>query len=123
LRITDRVHHRASDSYSFSGLVLHVKERRVTRSNGSLLGLTSAEFDLLAAFVARAGRKLSRSQLLDLMDRPATDESARSIDVLVSRLRRKLLAETDGGLISTIRNGGYQFTSDVSSIQGIDAGA
>ena len=43
--------------------------------------------------------------------------------LLVSRLRRKLLAETDGGLIRTIRNGGYQFTSDVNSIQGIDAGA
>ncbi|MDH2401848.1 response regulator transcription factor [Bradyrhizobium sp. SSUT18] len=124
LRIIDRGDRRSSDTYSFAGLVLNVKERRVTRSNGSSLGLTSAEFDLLAAFVARAGRKLSRPQLLDLMDRRrATDESARSIDVLVSRLRRKLLAETDSGLISTIRNGGYQFTSDVNSLQGVDASA
>ncbi|SFJ28405.1 response regulator transcription factor [Bradyrhizobium sp. cf659] len=122
LRIVDRGH-QAADTYSFAGLRLNVKERRVTRPNGSSLRLTSAEFDLLAAFVARAGRKLSRSQLLDLMDRRTTDDAARSIDVLVSRLRRKLLAETDGGLISTIRNGGYQFTSDVNSIRGANAGA
>lgn len=108
--------------FEFAGLVLDVGERTVTESNGLPIGLTSAEFDLLTVFVARAGRKLSRAQLLDLTERPVTDESVRSIDVLVSRIRRKLFAATNRKLISTIRNGGYQFTSDVSLPQGADVG-
>ncbi|MBR0706936.1 response regulator transcription factor [Bradyrhizobium liaoningense] len=116
LRIIDRSDNRVIDCYSFAGLLLDVSERRVTRPNGSALPLTSGEFDLLVAFVKKAGRKLSRPQLLDLTERRVTDDSTRSIDVLVSRLRRKLFAVTNNEHISTIRNGGYQFTSEVNAV-------
>lgn len=86
----------------------------MTRPNGSALALTSGEFDLLVGFVKKAGRKLSPAQLIDLTERRVTGESTRSIDVLVSRLRRKLLVATNDDHISTIRNAGYQFTSDVT---------
>lgn len=122
LRIIGRGDEQSADRYGFAGLVLDVRERKITGSNGSPIRLTSAEFDLLAVFVSRSGWKLSRAQLLDLTDRQATDESARSIDVLVSRIRRKLFAATNSQLICTIRNGGYQFTSDVSFLHRADAG-
>lgn len=122
LRIIGSGYTQNADRFGFAGLVLDVTERKVTEANGSQVGLTSAEFDLLSVLVSRSGRKLSRAQLLDLTGRPVTDDSVRSIDVLVSRVRRKLFAATNKQLISTIRNGGYQFTCDVSFLRGADAG-
>jgi two-component system OmpR family response regulator len=69
--------------------------------------LTAAEFNLLTTFVQSAQRVLSRDQLIELAGGDSYD---RSIDILVSRLRRKM--EDDPRtprLIMTVRNGGYQF--------------
>jgi two-component system phosphate regulon response regulator OmpR len=63
-------------------------------------------------FLDRPGRVLSRDQLLDLT-RGDGEVLDRSIDVLMSRLRRKL---SDGGaaqIFKTIRNGGYQLAAKV----------
>src|SRR5262245_8823805 len=87
---------------------------RLFSERGLPIGLTAAEFDLLAALVARAVQRLSRAQLLDLTERGVADESAMSIDVLVSRIRRKLFAVTNSNLIYTVSNREYQFTSDVN---------
>ncbi len=57
---------------------------------------------------------LSRDELISLTQGRAGDPLDRSIDVLVSRLRRKL--NDEGGnphLVKTIRNGGYQFAARV----------
>jgi len=118
LRTVEHRQEQGPDRYRFAGLLLDVKERKITGTDGSPIGLTSAEFDLLATFVARTGRRLSRGQLLDLTERHVVGGSGRSIDVLVSRLRRKLFAATNRELISTIRNGGYQFTADVNLLYG-----
>ena len=78
---------------------------------GDDIELTGAEFDLLRTFLERPGRVLSRDQLLDLTRGREGDVLDRSIDVLVSRLRRKL---ADGGapqLFKTVRNGGYQLAA------------
>ncbi|HSJ40446.1 MAG TPA: winged helix-turn-helix domain-containing protein [Xanthobacteraceae bacterium] len=75
--------------------------------------MTSAEFDLLHVLIARAGRLLSREQLLDLTNGRNSDPFDRSIDVLMSRIRRKL---RDGGgedVIRTVRNCGYQCNATV----------
>lgn len=122
LRIIGRSQEQSADRYGFAGLVMDVRERRIIASNGSPIRLTSAEFDLLIVFVSRPGWKLSRTQLLDFTDRQVTDDSVRSIDVLVSRIRRKLFEATSSQLICTIRNGGYQFTSDVSLLDRAGAG-
>ena len=121
LRIVDRGHEPPAERYRFAGLVLDVRKRAVAGSSGQRISLTSAEFDLLAALVVQAGRKLSRAQLLDLMKRRPTDEAARSIDVLVCRIRRKLFAVTNSVLIGTVRNQGYQLISDVNPVYGADA--
>ena len=114
MRTLERSQESAANIYSFDGLVLDLKGRKIHTSGGTPLSLTSAEFDLLSVFVSRAGKKLTRLQLLDLTDRQITDESARSIDVLVSRIRRKLQLAANRDFISTIRNVGYQFTADVT---------
>jgi two-component system phosphate regulon response regulator OmpR len=102
----------ANGLYHFEGFVADPGTRSVTGPNGEAVPLTGAEFDLLMTFLDRPGRVLSRDQLLDLT-RGDGDVLDRSIDVLVSRLRRKL---ADGGatqLFKTVRNGGYQLAAKV----------
>ena len=79
--------------------------------------LTGAEFDLLQVFLDRPGRLLSRDQLLDLTQGRERDPLERSVDVLVSRLRRKFSDTGDGPLFKTVRNGGYQLTARVETVE------
>jgi two-component system OmpR family response regulator len=68
----------------------------------------------LLAFAEHPQRVLSRDQLLDLARGRGHDAFDRSIDVQISRLRRKIDADPKApSLIQTIRNGGYMFTPKV----------
>ncbi|SER33410.1 two component transcriptional regulator, winged helix family [Faunimonas pinastri] len=102
--------------YRFADFTVEPASRRVIGQNGRDVTLTGAEFDLLCVFLDRPGRVLSRDQLLDLTQGREADPFDRSIDVLMSRLRRKL---GDGGtfqLFKTVRNGGYQLAAKVDSL-------
>ena len=79
------------------------------------VALSSAEFRLLAAFVQRPGRVLSRDQLIELTRAPGVEVNDRSIDLAVSRLRAKL-GDTarEPSTIRTVRGEGYLFDAEVS---------
>lgn len=103
-------------AWHFAGFAADPASRRVTEAGGAEVDLTGAEFDLLVAFLERPGRVLSRDQLLNLTSGRTAAPFDRSIDVLMSRLRRKL-GETDGApLFKTIRNGGYQLVAPVETL-------
>jgi len=100
---------------SFAGWVINTRERSLTTPSGAKVTLTGAEFDLLQAFAERAGITLSRDQLLELTQGRLAAPFERSIDILVSRLRRKLSTDDDkSGFIRTIRSEGYLFTPEVT---------
>jgi two-component system response regulator RstA len=83
--------------------------------HGQELVLTSYEFALLYALAERAGRVLSRETLMDLAGRGGDESFDRSIDVHISRLRRKLGDDPhQPRLIRTIRGLGYQLMSGAS---------
>jgi len=99
---------------SFDDWHLDVGVRRLISSNGALVDLGTAEFDLLTAFAEHPQQVLSRDQLLDLAFGKSEAPFDRSIDMQVSRLRQKV--ETDPKnptLIQTVRGGGYVFTARV----------
>ncbi|MFX9787970.1 helix-turn-helix domain-containing protein, partial [Acinetobacter baumannii] len=76
--------------------------------------LTSAEFELLAAFVENPGRVLSRDDLLDLTLRGDSVPYDRSIDRLVRRLRRVVEPDpADPTRIVTVHGMGYMFQAAV----------
>ena len=100
--------------YHFEAFTANPATRTVTGREGAAVPLTGAEFDLLVTFLDRPGRVLSREQLLDLTGRRDGDVLDRVIDVLVSRLRRKLSREGTPPLFKSVRNGGYQFAASVS---------
>ena len=103
---------------AFSGFTLDLAARELRDREGSPVALTAGEFDLLAAFAERPGRVLNRDQLLDLTRGREAGPFDRSIDVQLSRLRRKI--EADPGapiLIKTVRGGGYVFAAEISAAQ------
>jgi two-component system OmpR family response regulator len=101
--------------YRFAGFHADAAARAVEDAAGRTIDLTGAEFDLLRVLLDRPGRVLSRDQLLDLTQGRDADPLDRSIDVLMSRLRRKLGDAPPFHLVKTVRNGGYQFAARVET--------
>lgn len=78
--------------------------------DGIEIHLTSAEFDLLAVLVARPNRVLSRDTLVDQLKGYDRDPFDRSIDIRVTRLRRKIEDDPAApAYIRTVRGEGYLF--------------
>ena len=103
----------ASNRLRFAGWVLDVQARVVQDSLGRAADLTPAEFDLLHILVSRAGRIQSRDVLMAGLGSDDTEAGPRSIDILISRLRKKLGGD-DQPLIETCRGHGYRFVPPVS---------
>jgi len=97
---------------SVGEIVVDLDARSATHRENGELALTSAEFDLLECFVTRPQRVLSREQLMDWTRGRRADPLDRTIDVQVSRLRKKVEAG-GGSLIKTVRNAGYMLCAPV----------
>ncbi len=98
----------------FSAFVFKPHQRTLLGPAGDVIDLTGAEYNLLAAFIERPNRVLSRDAIADLTRKDDWDAFDRSIDTLVSRLRRKLTAHADASqLIQTVRGEGYVLAADV----------
>jgi two-component system OmpR family response regulator len=94
---------------TFAGWRFDIEQRRLRDPAGRPLLLTEGEHALLAAFVLRPGRVLSRDVLLDLARGIDAASYDRAIDIAVSRLRRKLAEADPVPLIETVRGAGYRF--------------
>ena len=95
---------------AFSSFIIDLDARVLQTFAGAAVPLTSAEFDLLACFILRPRRVLTRDQLLDWTRGRVADPFDRTIDMSISRLRKKLEAVApDEQFITTVRNSGYLF--------------
>jgi len=81
---------------------------QLTAPGGADVALTPGEFRLLLALVEQRGRLVDRDRLLAATGSEEADVFDRSIDVLLSRLRRKLADQGGRDLIRTVRGEGYQ---------------
>ena len=107
---------KAARRHAFAGFAVDVAARRLHDPRGAEIALTGAEFDLLLALVERPGRVLSRDRLLDLTQGRVAGPFERSVDILVSRIRRKMEQDPHHPeIIKTVRSGGYMFAADVES--------
>ena len=114
-RLSD-VSTRQTAVFTFDGWHLGLGLRQLRSPDGSRVPLTSVEFNVLTVFCQHPGRILSREQLLDLAHGRSASLFDRSIDVQVSRLRRKVEPDPrEPTMIITVRNGGYMFTPAVVS--------
>ena len=91
------------------GLEIDLGRRTVAR-DGEHLDITSLEFDLLSFLAQRPGRVFSRQELMDQVWGEGRVVDDRSIDSLISRLRRKLEPEPANPLyVQTVWGAGYRF--------------
>jgi two-component system OmpR family response regulator len=102
-----------ADMIHFDGWQVSLARRELRAASGAIVDLTGAEFDLLMTFLGYPQRVLGRERLMELSRSRIGDSSDRSIDVLVSRLRRKLQAGGCDAPIVTVRGVGYMFKADV----------
>ncbi|MBI3506595.1 MAG: response regulator transcription factor [Proteobacteria bacterium] len=99
----------------FDGWIIDTVRRELRAPNGSLVSLTATEFDLLFTLAERATSVVSRDDLLDLVRGRTATPFDRSIDVCVSRLRKKIeTIPDDPRIIRTVRNIGYVFSAPVT---------
>ncbi|MET0240030.1 MAG: response regulator transcription factor [Sphingobium sp.] len=99
---------------TFDGWTVYLSRRELRAPSGALVDLTGAEFDLLGTFIDQPQRVIGRERLIELSRTRMGDSSDRSIDVLVSRLRRKFTAAGSNPPIVTVRGVGYMFNAPVS---------
>lgn len=102
--------------YCFDGWRLDVGKRELLSPDNVVLSLSSGEYDLLLVLVQRPQRTLTRDQLLDLTRGRAAAVFDRSVDIQISRLRKKLGDDPkDPRTIKTVWGGGYLFAPDVTT--------
>lgn len=92
---------------------LDKRRQQLFDANGDEIPLTRMEYDLLCVFLERPNRPLSRDQLLNLTQNRDWDPYDRSVDIRITRLRRKIEPATDKPrLIRTVRGVGYMYVPD-----------
>ena len=103
--------------YAFDGWTVDLLRREVRDPLGAMRELTTAEFNLLALFVQKPGRVLSRDELMDLLKGHDWVPMDRSIDALIARLRKKLEPQSERPqLVKTVRGIGYVFAGSVKRL-------
>lgn len=94
----------------FAGWILDLDARHLVDRDGVVVALSSGEFKLLKALAENPNRVMSRNQLLDVLAGRESGPFDRTIDVMISRLRRRL---GDDALIKTMRSEGYMLATTV----------
>jgi two-component system, OmpR family, response regulator len=93
-------------------ILVDLESRSAVHAREGEIALTSAEFDLLECFLMRPQRVLSREQLMDWTRGRRAEPLDRTIDVQVSRLRKKIEGAGEP-LIKTVRNAGYMLCAAI----------
>tara|TARA_R110002126_G_C10490973_1_gene504681 strand:+ start:78279 stop:78998 length:720 start_codon:yes stop_codon:yes gene_type:complete len=97
-------------SARFGEFLLDIEAAKLTTHEGAEVPLTAMEFSLLKVFAENRGRALTRDQLLEQAHDRSWDPFDRSIDIRISRIRRKVEVNPEKPLIiKTVRGIGYIF--------------
>lgn len=101
---------------SFDTYRLNMRTRELTTEDGKSISLTDNEFTILSVFIRFHGKILSRDQLADFVHHSENEPLGRRIDLLVSRLRRKIEDDLDNPrIIQTVWRKGYKFSAQISA--------
>jgi len=105
---------RTAQRLRFAGWTLQPATRSLVDGAGVVVSLSARELRLLQTLAENANRVLSRDQLMDALAGRDAGPFDRTIDVMVSRVRRRLRDDArEPRLIRTVRNEGYMLAADV----------
>lgn len=105
---------RIAESVRRFGTVTIDRDRRVVISERGVAPFTAREFDIVALLAWADGRVLSRDHILEAVWGDADERAAASLDVLMTRIRRKLAEAGVTDAIRTTRNVGYAWAIERS---------
>lgn len=100
----------------FDDHIFDAKGMSLVDLEGREIALTTLEFAVLQALVTRPRQVLSREALLELVHASGWKGSARNIDNLVSRIRKKVVTKDGRSLVKTVRGAGYMFSAETTSV-------
>lgn len=107
---------KSANSVRFGEFTLHIDTARLDDANGTEVQLTAMEFNLLKVFAENKGRVLNRDQILEQAHDRSWDPFDRSIDIRISRLRRKIEKNpSKPTIIKTVRGLGYIYDADADA--------
>lgn len=102
-----------SGTARFGDYMLDLEAAKMLDKDGGEVALTAMEFNLLKAFAENRGRVLNRDQILEQAHDRSWDPFDRSIDIRISRLRRKIERNPEKpAIIKTVRGIGYVYDPD-----------
>ncbi len=104
------------EAFAFAGWRLDTRMRLLHAPDGTTVRLTDGEFQLLNIFVMEPQKVHSRDEMIERSGRSDSTARGRTIDVNISRLRRKLLAVDPVEIIRTVRGNGYVFMPAVVAL-------
>lgn len=97
---------------NFGEFKLDVDSQQLLDKDGNEVTITSMEFDLLKAFADNPNKVLNRDQLLNIAHDKEWDPFDRSIDIRITRLRKKIEADpSKPQIIKTVRGAGYKYVA------------
>ncbi|MFD2264847.1 response regulator [Lacibacterium aquatile] len=103
-----------NEIWTFAGWRLDLGQRELRAPDGVLVHLSTGEYQILKQLLERPQRVIPREEMLDHYKGDSSVPFDRSIDIQISRLRRKLdVTGRESNLIKTVRGVGYQFTAAV----------
>jgi len=103
----------APELLTVAGYTLDAGGRTCFDASGAVVQLTRGEFLLLLSLARRPGRVVSRDELTRVVAGRGAERGDRSVDVLISRLRRKIEANPKTPrMILTVRDVGYTFAAE-----------
>lgn len=98
---------------SFEGVVID-RDRRTVTKDGAAIPLTPRELDIVALLAWRDGRVVPRDEILEIVWGEITESASSSLEVLVTRIRRKLGGAAGDESIRTMRHVGYAWARKAS---------
>ena len=105
---SDALHTQTSHELQFEGLRISHVQRRAWVANSEVV-FTSSEFDALWLLANGRGQVLSRDDIINTLRGHDAELATRAVDILVSRIRKKLEGVAHQNPIETVRNAGYRF--------------
>ncbi len=96
----------ASELLKVADLHLDIRHRRVTRA-GKPIALSPREFDVLQVLMQEPGRPFSRTELCERVWQRDHEYDTRTVEIFITRLRKKVDSSFDSPLIHTLRGIGY----------------
>jgi len=105
-----------NNNVKFDSWTLDLGSYHLIDNDGVVTILSTGEFKLLRLFTEHANKVLTRDQLMDVLAGHDADPTDRTVDVMISRLRRRLNDNAKApNLIITVRNEGYKLNCDIQS--------